>query len=321
MNVVYWAKMRLARAEITEALEAVPGCELQIVESTDALFAALPGAEALVLPDAPPDLARAVTDALSAPGATVRWMHFLTAGREGFDEAGLPPGVAATYPRGAVAPTVAEHAVTLLLALTRRVPAILAAQDSRTWDRVGVSAGAGTLEDGTLAILGYGAIGREIALRARPFGPHIIGVSRSLKSDTLLDEAKTFDDLPEVLGKADFIALSAALTAETRHLIDAASLAQVKSGARLVNAARGGLVDQAALSDALRSGKLAGAALDAQTPEPLPEDDPLWDAPNLIVSPHFAGAASAASRRRLAVGAAENLRRLMSGKPLENRVQ
>ena len=115
--------------------------------------------------------------------------------------------------------------------------------------------------------------------------------------------------------------VTAALTPQTRHLFDAAAFARCKPSALFVNVARGGLVDQAALRDALVEGRIAGAALDVTDPEPLPAGDPLWSAPNLVISPHFAGGGSTGSLRRLAEGAAENLRRSMAGEPLLHQVQ
>jgi phosphoglycerate dehydrogenase-like enzyme len=243
-------------------------------------------------------------------------MHFLTAGREGFEEVGLPPNVAVTYPAGCVAPTVAEHAMALLLALVRRVPTMLDYQARRSWNRVEVYANATSLEDKTMAIVGYGHIGREVALRARPFGVRIIGVSRSAKADALLDESHPLTGLDRVLARADIAVIAIALTADTRLLFDRRRLEACKPGIVLVNVARGGLVDQEALAAALASGQVSAAGLDAVDPEPLPPDDPLWAAPNLIVSPHFAGGASQASLRRLAESAAGNLKRLMQGEPL-----
>ena len=133
MRVLYWARLGLARAAITEGLRAVPGCELAVAETTDQVIAALPGTQALVLYDAPVADARRVTSAIA--GSPVRWMHFVSAGREGFEAAGLPRGVTITYAAGAVAPTVAEHAMALLLALARRVPEMVAQQAERRWDR------------------------------------------------------------------------------------------------------------------------------------------------------------------------------------------
>lgn len=322
MKIIYWARLRLANAEVSAALRAVPGADVVIVEHLPDLLAALPGATGLVLYDAPPPLARQVSAAVEAQAkaGTLRWMHFLTAGREGFEAAGLPRGVQITWPAGAVSPSVAEHAMALLLAMTRRVPAILHAQASRNWDRIAVSEGATTLEGARLVIVGFGQIGREVARRARGFGAVTVGVSRQVTPDPLLDESDALADLPAVLGGADFVVLTLALTDETANLFDAPLLAACKRGAYLVNVARGGLIDQGALADALRSGHLAGAGLDVVDPEPLPADDPLWQAPNLILSPHFSGSGSAASRQRLADGAAANLRRLIAGEALHHRI-
>jgi phosphoglycerate dehydrogenase-like enzyme len=320
MRVVFWARLQLARARIIDALKAVPGAELAVVETLAELLAALKGAQALILYDAPPEQARLVVDALSAPANTVRWMHFLTAGREGFDAVGLPAGVAVTYPAGAVAPTVAEHAMTLLLALMRRVPAMLQEQGKRNWSRTGVSAHARSVEGVVMAIVGYGQIGRQVALRARPFGIKTIAVSRSAKSDALVDESCALSELDQALSRADIVVLSIALTPETRHLLDRRRLAACKPGVVLINVARGALVDQEALAAALVSGQVGAAGLDAVDPEPLPANDPLWAAPNLIISPHFAGGGSIVSQMRLAESAAANLRRLINAEPLQHLV-
>ena len=316
MRVVYWARLQLARREVTDALQAVPGVEIAVVEPLPELLDALRGADALILYDAPPAQARQVVDALASPGNTVRWMHFLTAGREGFEEVGLPKNVSVTCPAGCVAPTVAEHAMALLLALVRRVPTMLDHQARRSWSRAEVSAEATSVEGKVMAIVGYGEIGREVARRAKPFGIRTIAVSRTVKSDAALDESYPLSDLDQVLARADIVVLSIALTAETRRLLDRRRLAACKPGVIVINVARGGLVDQAALAAALASGQVGAAGLDAVDPEPLPPDDPLWAAPNLIVSPHFAGGASQASLDRLAESAAGNLRRLVNGERL-----
>ncbi len=320
MRVVYWARLQLAKRQVIEALHAVPGAEVNVVEQLADLIGALKGADALVLYDAPAAQARQVVEALSAPDNTVRWMHFLTAGREGFEEAGLPANVAVTYPAGCVAPTVAEHAMALLLALARRVPTMLEYQAKRDWTRVEVSAKASSIEDKVMAIVGYGEIGREVAQRAKAFGVRNVAVSRSQKSDSFLAESHPLSALDSVLARADIVMLTIALTQETHHLLDARRLSLCKPGAVLINVARGGLIDQRALAEALASGQLGGAGLDVTDPEPLPPGDPLWEAPNLIVSPHFAGGGSQPSLLRLAESAAGNLRRLMKGEPLQHLV-
>ncbi len=242
-------------------------------------------------------------------------MHFISAGREGFEEAGLPDGITITYAEGAVAPTVAEHAMALLLAIVRRVPDILAQAERFEWSRA-PAAHTRTLEGGLMVIVGYGQIGRHLARRAKAFGMRVAAVSRSGRQDENVDEAYHLSDLSKAIAQADVIMCTIALTPETRLLFDMHMFAACKPGALFVNVARGGLVDQPALIDALSKGQLGGAALDVTDPEPLPSGDPLWQAPNIVISPHIASSGSGASTRRLASSAADNLRRLINDEPL-----
>ena len=319
MRIVYWAKLQLAKKEIIAALQAVPGAELQVTTSLEETLAALPGAQALALVHGPQDEARQVFAALRAPGNTVKWMHFISAGREGYEELGWPPGIAVSYAGGAVSPAVAEHAMALMLALARRVPDMLqVVMARRAWDRTLVAPKARPLEGSTLAIVGYGHIGRELARRARAFDMRVIAVARNPQPDPLLDQALPLASLHAALRQADFVAVCVALTPETTHLLDDAAFAACKPGALVVNVARGPVLDQPALVRALQSGHLGGAGVDVSDPEPLPPDDPLWDCPNLIVSPHFAGSGSPRSIARLAEGVADNLQRLIAGQPLQH---
>jgi phosphoglycerate dehydrogenase-like enzyme len=210
--------------------------------------------------------------------------------------------------------------MTLLLALVRRVPLMLEEQAKQNWSRLGVSAKATSIEGMTMVIVGYGQIGREVARRAKAFGVSTLAVSRSRKADEFADESFALSELDSVLARADIVMLTVALAPETKHLFDAERLKACKPGVLLINVARGGLVDQKALAEALVSGQVGGAGLDATTPEPLPAGDPLWAAPNLIISPHFAGGGSAVSQLRLAESAAGNLRRLISGEKLQHLV-
>ena len=319
MRIVYWTKMQLAKAQLIEKLGAVPGTELVVAATLPEALAAMPGAAGIVLYDAPPEEAKQVIDVLKSPGNTVRWMHFCSAGREGFDAVGIPAGIAVTYAAGGASPAVAEHAMALLLSVGRRIPESLVQQSERKWDRA-PAARSSSLEGRTMAIIGYGNIGQEIAKRARGFGTKLIAVSRSAKADELVDEAAPLSSLHEVLGRADVVVVAIALTNETHHLLDAAALAACKRGALIVNIARGGVIDQAALCEALRSGQIGGAGLDVTDPEPLPVEDPLWSCPNLIITSHYAGAGSPATLRRLADSAGDNLLRLTRGEPLLNQV-
>jgi phosphoglycerate dehydrogenase-like enzyme len=315
MRIVYWARFPLAKTRIVERLGGVADCELTVTDNLAQTLAALPGAEALILFDAPVAEARQLVQAIAVPGSTLRWMHFISAGREGFEAAGLPGGIAVSYAAGAVAPAVAEHAMALLLALGRRIPEAIAQKAERRWDRA-LAARATSLEGQMLAIVGLGHIGEELAKRARAFGMRVVAVTRSARQSSAVDAVEGLEALHRVLGAADVVAIAIALTAETHHLIDAAALAACKRGALIVNVARGGVIDQVALDEALRSGHIGGAGLDVTDPEPLPADDPLWSSPNVLISPHVAGAGSRASVERLAAGVVENLERLRAGQAL-----
>jgi glyoxylate reductase len=197
----------------------------------------------------------------------------------------------------------ADLAFALLLAAARRIPeGQQAVRDGRwrTWEPQGWLGA--DVHGATLAIVGPGRIGNAVAQRAAGFAMNIIEVGRG-------------DDLHEALHEADFVSLHAPLTPDTHHLIDAQALAAMRRTAILVNTSRGGLVDQRALKDALERGELRAAALDVTDPEPLPPDDPLLTAPNLLVVPHI-GSATHTARARMADLAVDNLLAGLADRPL-----
>jgi glyoxylate reductase len=203
----------------------------------------------------------------------------------------------------------ADLAFALLLALARRIvpgAAQVRAGEWKTWEPAR-DLGA-DLAGATLGIVGWGRIGRAVARRAEGFGMHIVHSSRS-----------SGVPLAELLARADFVSLHTPLTPDTRHLIDAAALTRMKETALLINTARGGVVDQDALRTALHDRAIGGAALDVTEPEPLPADDPLLDAPNLLVVPHV-GSATVRTRARMAEMAVENLLAALDGRPMPYRV-
>jgi glyoxylate reductase len=203
----------------------------------------------------------------------------------------------------------ADLAFALLLALARRiVPGAQAvrAGEWKTWEPA-KDLGA-DLAGATLGIVGWGRIGQAVARRGEGFGMHVIHSSRS-----------SGVPLEEVLERSDFVSLHVPLTPATRHLIDAGALALMRPTALLVNTARGGVVDQDALREALHAGTIAGAALDVTEPEPLPPDHPLLDAPNLLVVPHV-GSATVHTRARMAAMAVDNLLAALEGNPMPHPV-
>ncbi len=177
-----------------------------------------------------------------------------------------------------------------MLASARRLPEAIRAQDARRWI-CGELAGLPSLRGRTLAIVGLGAIGRELARIAAGLGMIVIGTRREADDPLPAGVAEAFgpDALPGVLARADFVVLAAPLTGGTRGIIGAAELRQMKPTAWLVNVARGRLIDEAALIEALTRGQIAGAALDVVEHEPLDPSSPLWGLPNVLITPHAAG--------------------------------
>jgi phosphoglycerate dehydrogenase-like enzyme len=212
---------------------------------------------------------------------------------------------------------LAEHALHLMLVLEKRwreSQAVLAS------GRYGGPFG-GELEGKTLGLIGFGASGRALARRAAGFGMHVIGVDAVVPGPDDTDAATCewvggLDKLDELLRTSDFVSLHLPLTGETEHLIDAGALGRMKPEAVIVNVARGRLIDEAALVEALRSGALGGACLDVYENEPLPPEHPLMSMENVVLTPHTAGLTRQTSRRR-ARFAAENVARLLAGQELE----
>ena len=199
----------------------------------------------------------------------------------------------------------AEMTMALLLALVRRVPAADRSMRAGEWDRTRFT---GTeLYGKTLGLVGAGRIGGEVARRARAFGMTIVAFDPHLPADRAEDLQITLGQLDDVLRAADVVSVHAPLTEQTAGLIDARRLALLKPSAVLLNVARGGLVDEAALIEALKAKRLAGAALDVFSAEPLPADHPLRSLDNVILTPHL-GASTAEAQRNVAVEIAEGVR-------------
>jgi D-2-hydroxyacid dehydrogenase (NADP+) len=232
-------------------------------------------------------------DAL-ARATTLRWLHCSGHAVGHFPLADLVArDILVTNSRGVQSVPIAEHVMACLLALARRLPETLRDQQERMW-RPNVLVGEASpwlLAGRTMGIIGVGTLGEAVAVRAKAFGMRVIGLRRNPARGV----PKGFDDVvgradrERLLAEADVIVIAAPLTPETDRLIDAAAIATMKPGAIVINVARGQLVDEAALADALEAGRLGGAALDVFTTEPLPSHSPLWAMPNVIVTPHNSG--------------------------------
>jgi phosphoglycerate dehydrogenase-like enzyme len=269
------------------------------------------------------DFDRANARELPELAPKLEWIQATSAGigpfvrRMGYP--GTIPNVAFTTASGVHARPLAEFCFMVLFAFHKKLLHTLRQQRRHHWERF-----AGTdLEGRTLVIVGVGRIGREVARAARALGMHVVGVKRKTSGVSPaalgLDELYGPERLHEALGKAENLVLCAPQTPETEEMIGAAELACLPEGAVLVNVGRGALVDEDALIDTLRSGRLLGAGLDVFREEPLPPDSPLWDLDNVIVSPHSASTVVRENERivRLFRG---NLRRYLDGRPLLNRL-
>lgn len=229
-------------------------------------------------------------------------------------------GIWVTNTPGVLAETTADMAWALLMAAARNVARSdreTRAGAWRTWSPTGYLGV--DVFGATLGIIGLGEIGEAVARRALGFKMRVLYHSRTRKPALEADLGLHHRQLPDLLAESDFVTVHTPLTPETRHLIGAAGFAAMKPSAILVNTARGGVVDQDALIEALRTGVIAGAALDVTTPEPLPLESPLYTFPNVIITPHIASA-SFATRSRMASMAAANILAVLSGGPPINPV-
>lgn len=219
---------------------------------------------------------------------------------------------------GVLTETTADFTWALLMAAARRVCEADREVHQGVWRPWGPDVLTGyDVSGSTLGIIGFGRIGQAVARRAAGFGMRILynDPSRDLPAEKAT--GAQFASLDELLGQSDFISLHTYLSPGTYHLIGAPQLSRVKPNAILINTARGGIVDPQALEDALRSGRLAGAALDVTEPEPIPQDSPLLQMPNVIITPHIASA-SKQTRQKMAFIAVDNLLAALQGSSNEN---
>jgi len=253
----------VARAhDVKEALEQIADAELLLAYS----------------PHIPPQLVEAAHQ--------LQWIQLLGSGLDGVLEAtAANPNVLITNGRGAQAEPVSETVIAFLFALSRQLPRLVRNQAERSWERWPAS----LLKGSTVMIVGIGAIAECLAPKCRALGMRIVGFSSKPRQVKGFDHMHALDRLVDQVGEADYLVLLTPLSEQTRSLVNQQLLANMRKGACLINVGRGGVVDEAALVNALESGHLAGAALDVFAEEPLPQSSPLWTCPNLMISPHLGG--------------------------------
>jgi D-2-hydroxyacid dehydrogenase (NADP+) len=256
-----------------------------------------------------------MADHVARDGTQLRWIQVLGSGVDGFvNLPSLRSNVLITNGRGVQAAPVSEAALSLMLALSRDMPRMLANQAARRWQRWPSQ----LLEGRTLGILGVGQIGEALATRARAFGMRVIGVSSGSREVAGFDRLYPREQLRDAVPEMDFLVVLTPYSTETHHIIDATVLERMKPEAFLVNLARGGVVNELDLAQALRDKTIRGAALDVFHQEPLPPENELWSLPNVIVSPHLGGLNSSYPRSILPL-VCDNLRLFAAGRYAEMR--
>jgi phosphoglycerate dehydrogenase-like enzyme len=263
-------------------------------------------------------------DDLRALAPAVRWVQLPSAGADNAVRAGLivpDSGVVVTTANGIHAIPIAEYVYSSMLLYVRQWPSFLALQRARTWEQHGAQhEPARELYGATLGIVGLGHIGRRVARLGHAFGMRVLGLRRSTQEGAADDDvAELFPlaRLHDLLRASDFVVIAVPRTPATHHLIGAPELRAMRPTAYLVNIARGDVVDEAALIQALTEGWIGGAGLDVTEREPLDPASPLWAMPNVIISPHISGVTDRYSARFTDLFI-ENLERFQAGAPLRN---
>jgi phosphoglycerate dehydrogenase-like enzyme len=308
---------------VTVPLEPALLAQIEAVdERVEVLDASAPleEAEVVLLGTQPRRLPDVFREAVRANDSRVRWIHSIWAGAgEQVAAAELTreelERVTITTSAGVHATPLAEFALLGLLAFAKGLPRLIRDKADRRWESYVMD----ELRDRTLLVLGVGSIGREVARLASAFGMRTIGIKRTPGEVPHVDEVHPAARLRELLPHADAVVVTLPSTAATRGLLDREAIALLPPHAVLVNVGRGSVVDEEALVEALREGRLAGAALDVFAHEPLPAESPLWELPNVLLAPHTA-ARSVHELERIVELFCDNLRRYLRGEELRNRV-
>ena len=218
--------------------------------------------------------------------ANLKWVQALGTGLDGItDQPALGPGVTVTSLHGVHGAPVSEAAMAGMLALSRDIPRFARNQDTQTWGRWPAK----LLHDKTVGILGIGVIAEALAPKCKAFGMNVVGITSAKRAVAGFDRVHSIDELHDVLPTLDYLVLLTPYSAATHHMIDAKVFAAMKPSSYLINVARGGVVDEDAMVEALREKRIAGAALDVFEQEPLPAGHPLWSFRNVIITTHQGG--------------------------------
>lgn len=261
-----------------------------------------------------------VPPALIHGSENLEWFQLHSAGADQYCKPGvLAPKTILTNATGAYGLAISEHMLGMTLMLQKKLDRYYANQLNCQWKDEGLVT---SIWNSVTLVIGLGDIGGEYARKMKALGSYVIGIRRTPgRMPEYLDELYTIDQLDDLLPKADIVALSLPNTPATCHLMNRERLARMKEHSLLINVGRGTAIDTAALIDSLKSGHLGGCAVDVTDPEPLPSDHPLWNAPNMLITPHVSGMYHLPETlERVVKIAGENFRQFLAGQELKNLV-
>jgi len=294
---------------------AHPLAEIVFVKTQEEFAVALPECDAAITSFALPATLLATTPRL-------RWVQTMGAGVERFLTPALRQStLTLTATKGPLSEPMAEHVITMMLALARRLPEFFVDQQQRRWRRAADAQGTLTEMAGkTMFVVGAGGVGGAVARICKSgLQMRVLGLTRTDHADPFVDVAVTHADLHQALHEADFVSISLPLTAATEALFNERAFAAMKRTAYLLNVSRGGIIDESALVSALKAGEIAGAGLDTVAVEPLSDSSPLWSLPNVIITPHTSALTDRLGDRFVDFWC-ENVRRFVEGEPLHGLV-
>jgi phosphoglycerate dehydrogenase-like enzyme len=270
----------------------------------------------------------------------LRWVQFQSAGIDSFVNHPLlkKRDLIGTTMSGAITNQIAEYVVMAILAFGQKLPTLLQYQKEKKWPSESEKRQRLLpleLRHSTVGIVGYGSIGRQVARLLQPFNVEILAAKKDVMHPEdagytvegmgdpeghFFDRLYPIEALHSMIARCDFVVLALPLTSDTFHMMDAEAFEEMKPTAYVINVGRGGLIDQPALVQALKTKQIAGAALDVFEQEPLPKENPLWEMPNVILSPHISGLSQHLSEETFTLFL-ENLKRYMAGLPLHNQIR
>lgn len=290
-----------------------PDVPFAVVDLHDELIARIHEVDALIIPNG--QYTPAIAGAVKTRGQKLKWIQFTTSGIDIAIKSGLPDNVIVTNAAGANAVAVAEHGIALMLAVARCLNQATAARAEKRWPRRDMMSREISLEDLTIVVVGLGNIGREIARKAKAFDMRVIGISRGSEPVPNVDEVRPRTRLRETVAEADVLAMAAVYDPSTKGMIDRAVIAAMKPSAIFVNIARGQLVDETALIEALQENRIFGAGIDVADVEPPNPASPLWTLPNVVMTPHSAGGGGVKIGKLYDI-VARNLSLWLAGQPM-----